>query len=256
MKLNSISKLALCGALFSAAAFGVAAVDGHGAEHIKAAVAHKDRPAEDVSRDQFRKPVEVLEFIGVQPGMKVVDVNSGAGYYTEILSRAVGADGTVIAHNGPVYWSFVKNQIAARYDGRLGNVRKIYLGSENVAAAEGTVDVAMAVLSYHDYFFKHKERKGEENIPEILGSIHKALKDDGVFVVIDHVAPAGSGTEAGNSLHRIDPELVKEQVLAAGFKLAESSDILANPEDPHTISPFAEGIRGKTDRFIFKFVKK
>ncbi len=252
MKLNSISKLALASVVFSTVAFGGAVAD----DHIKAAVAHKDRPADDVTRDQFRKPAEVLEFIGIAPGMKVVDVNSGAGYYTEILARAVGMEGTVIAHNGPVYWDFVKNSIGERYEGRLGNVRNIYTGSENVAAAEGTVDVAMAVLSYHDYFFKHKARKGDENIPEILASIRKVLKDDGVFVVVDHVAPAGSGTEAGNTLHRIDPELVKEQVLAAGFKLVETSDILANSEDPHTISPFAEGIRGKTDRFIFKFMKK
>ncbi len=235
---------------------GPVSADGHGEnQHIMAAVKHADRPDEDTVRDANRKPAEVLMFAGVKPGMKIVDVNSGAGYYTEILSRAVGQDGTVYAHNGPVYWDFVKNSIDARYENRLGNVRKVYTGSENVSVAEGTVDIAFAVLAYHDYFFVHKAREGEENMPEILASIHKALKPGGSFVIIDHTAPAGSGPEAGNTLHRIDPELVKEQMLAAGFKLAETSDILANPADNHKISPFAAEIRGKTDRFIYKFVK-
>ncbi len=241
--------------LVSAASVSSFAREKQAHDYIVKAVENSQRPEKDIARDANRKPAEVLEFSGIKPGMVVVDINSGGGYYTEILSRAVGGEGTVYAHNGPVYWDFVKDSVGERYDGRLANVKQLHSGSENIDIVQDSADIAIAVLAYHDYYFKHKARKGDEDVPSILGSIYKALKPGGSFVVVDHVAPAGSGTEAGNTLHRIDPELVKEQILAAGFKLDSVSSVLANPEDNHTISPFAPEIRGKTDRFIFKFVK-
>ncbi|MFC3050797.1 class I SAM-dependent methyltransferase [Kordiimonas pumila] len=234
-----------------------ATTDHLGIQHLLEATKDPRRSLEDRGRDLARKPLKVLRFVGIQPGMTVVDLNSGGGWYTEILSRAVGESGKVYAHNGPVYWNFVKDNTAKRYGGgRLPNVTLLHEGTEElIGVPEASVDVVMTVLAYHDYWYNNEARMAPEDIPAILASIHKALKPGGAFVVVDHVAPAGSGTEAGDKYHRIDPAIVKEQVLAAGFAFAGESDALANPDDDHIKSPFDPSIRGKTDRFIFKFVK-
>ncbi len=253
--MGSILKRTGVTALLLGASLGVYAMAEHDPDAISRAIESADRPAEDKVRDAARKPAEILAFAGIKPGMTVLDINSGSGWYTEILSRAVGHDGRVYAHNGPVYWSFVRDSVDKRYSDRLDNVVQIHEDMEEIVLPENSVDVAMIILAYHDYFIKHKAREKDEDIPAIMQSIHKAIKPGGAFVVIDHVAPTGSGMAAGNTLHRIDPALVKEQALAAGFNLVETSDVLSNKADPHTDTPFAEGLRGHTDRFVFKFVK-
>jgi predicted methyltransferase len=86
-------------------------------------------------------------------------------------------------------------------------------------------------------------------------AVFKALKPGGVYVVIDHVAPAGSGMADTDTLHRIDPAIVKKQVLAAGFVFAGESKLLRNSADPHTILVFDKSIRGHTDQFVYRFRK-
>jgi len=81
------------------------------------------------------------------------------------------------------------------------------------------------------------------------------LKPGGAYIVVDHAAAAGHGADDTKSMHRIDPETVKAEVTAAGFKLSGSSDALHNANDPHTAPIFDPSIRGKTDQFILKFVK-
>ncbi len=227
--------------------------DHHG--KIKAAVDHPDRPAAERARDENRKPYEVILFAGIHPGDTVLDLNSGGGYYSEILSHFVGGEGKVYAHNGSVYWDFMKKTVPARFAERLSNVEPLNVESEAVDLPAGSVDAAMSVLAYHDYFMAHDARPSPENMPAILASIYAALKPGGAYVVIDHEGAAGTGAELGDKLHRINSEFVKKQVLAAGFTLAEESNLLANPDDDNTQSPFSPEIRGKTNRFIMKFVK-
>jgi len=253
---NGFTKSVIVSALFASVSTASAYADHHGmTAHIAAAVAHKERPVTDSQSDINRKPAEVLAFVGVQPGMTVVDINSGGGYYTELLSYAVGETGTVYAHNGPVYWDFVKTQVGERFNGRLPNVVQIHAGTENVTVAPSSVDIALTTLAYHDYYFLPEGRTDYVDVPAVLASIYNSLKTGGVLVVIDHVAPEGTGYEASNETHRIDPEYVKQQVEDAGFKLAATSDILSNAEDDHTTGVFDKSIRGKTDRFIYKFTK-
>ena len=256
MKKSTLLKTVAVTALLASAVFAPVNAGHHTAkEQVMAALAQEGRPADDLKDDALRRPAEVLAFAGIHAGMTVLDINSGGGYYSEIISGVVGKDGHVYAHNGPVYWDFVKKEIGKRYEGRLSNVTLMRGVSEEVEIEENSVDVILSVLAYHDYYFKHKARTKEENVPAILASLYKSLKPGGAFVVIDHVAPTGSGTDAGNSLHRFDPALLKEQVLAAGFKWDSSSEMFANADDAHTKSPFDPSIRRKTDRFVFKFVK-
>lgn len=246
--------LAFSAALVMGSVFApTATADHHG--KIKAAIAHPDRPEGDIARDADRKPYDVLLFAGIHPGDTVLDLNSGAGYYSEILSHFVGDEGKVYAHNGSVYWAFMQKTVPARFTERLTNVEPLNVESESIGVPAGSVDVAMSVLAYHDYFMEHEARTTPEDIPAILASIYAALKPGGAYVVIDHEGPAGSDGEIAGKLHRINSEFVKKQVLAAGFKLEAESDLLANPEDDNSKSPFHPDVRGKTNRFILKFVK-
>lgn len=243
-------------AMLTTVGLGPVFADQHSvAENIAAAVANQGRPETDTQRDAARKPAEILSFAEVKPGMTVVDINSGGGYYTEIISYAVGEAGTVYAHNGPVYWNFVKTRVGERFENRLKNVIQIHEGTENVTVAEGSVDVAITVLAFHDYYFLPEGRKEPADVQAVLSTVYKSLKPGGRFVVVDHVAPEGTGSAAGNTTHRIDPTFVKEQIEAAGFKFAGSSDVLANANDDHTKGVFEKDIRGNTDRFVYKFVK-
>lgn len=77
----------------------------------------------------------------------------------------------------------------------------------------------------------------------------------GRYVIVDHAAAAGSGTSDAQSLHRIDPASVREEVEAAGFVLDAESTILAIEDDPRSVNVFDSAIKGRTDRFVYRFVK-
>jgi len=255
MRMQNLIKTIATTTLFTVALAVSATADHHGPAIMKA-VENADRPAADKARDKGRKPAQVLMFSGVAPGMTVLDVNAGSGYYSEILSHTVGEHGKVYSHNGPVYWAFMKETLPERYaDGRLPNVEHIHNGKETIELAENSVDVAMAVLSYHDYFFTHAARPGggHEDVAAVLTSIKKVLKPGGTFVIVDHVAPEGSGPADFDRLHRLNPDFVKKQMGEAGFTFIGETDALVNPDDSNDGSPFAEGIQGKTNRFVYKF---
>ena len=223
---------------------------------IEAGLANPARPAEEVARDANRKPLEILTFAGLKPGMTVLDINSANGYYTDIIAGAVGKNGKVIAQNGPVYWAFVKDDATGRYDGRYDNVVQLNTETEAVDLPEGSVDLAIMVLAYHDYYFMHESRHGQHvDIMATLQSFHKALKKGGKLLVIDHVGPVGASDETINEIHRIDPERVKHEMMEAGFSLEKTSNLLANPADAPTANPFRPDFRGKTDRFVQLYVK-
>lgn len=256
MKNMKLIQTVAVGVLFATASYFPAMADNHG-EAVASAVGNMDRPEEDRELDAKRKPAAVLGFAGIMPGMTVVDLNSGGGYYTELLSHVVGPEGKVYAHNGATYWSFMKETVPARYaDDRLPNVMQLHDGNEAPTVPQGSLDAAVSVLGYHDYYFTNKARpEGHEDVAAVLQSLRTALKDDGFVIIVDHVAAAGTGPADFDKQHRIDPEFVKRQFVEAGFKLVASSDALANPADDHTKSPFDPSIRRMTDRFIFKFTK-
>lgn len=224
---------------------------------IRSAVDHPDRPEADRERDAGRRPAEVLAFFGIQPGMTVLDVNSAGGYYSELLSRIVGTQGKVIAHNDELYSGFVADRLGARYgDDRLPNVELVQVANSELDLGEGKADAALMVLVYHDYFFVPEQSPSRTvDVADTLARIHRALKPGGMLGVVDHAAPAGSGSETGNTTHRIAPELVKAELLAAGFELEAESSLLRNPADDLQANVFDPKVRGKTDRFVYRFRK-
>jgi len=219
-------------------------------QYISAAVADSARPAEDKQRDAERKPAETLAFAGVKPGETVIEIAPGKGYYTRLLSAVVGVRGKVYAATSqpkPDTPAPPVQAIAA--DPHYSNVSVSFQRVADLKFPQG-VDVVWTSLNYHDF----------HNIPDVdVGAINRAvfaaLKPGGTYLVLDHAAEAGSGARDTNTLHRIDEETVKQEVTAAGFKLAAESEALQNKADPHTAKVFDPEIRGHTDQFMLKFKK-
>lgn len=211
--------------------------------------ADANRPAADVARDAERKPAAMLAFAHIGPGTKVVDFIPGKGYFTRIFAVAVKPGGSVIADNPAVAAEHDPAGAAAltALNATYGNVTVV--ASLTDPAVQGA-DVVWTAQNYHDL-----HNAPPEMMPAVNRAIFAALKPGGYYVVIDHAAAAGSGVSATNTLHRIDPAVVKAEVTAAGFVFDGESTVLANPADDHSKIVFDPSIRGHTDQFAYRFRK-
>ena len=233
--------------------------DGGGAsrdEAIAEALANPARPAGDVARDTARKPDEVLEFFEIGPGESVLDVFSGGGYYTELVSYVVGPTGKVVAHNNKAYLEFAAEDLKNRYtDNRLPNVTLITAEANDLELAPASFDAALAILTWHDFYNGDPEHGWPAiDEPALTDKLCAALKPGAVLGVIDHVATSGSDPrESAKTLHRIDPERIKADLADSCFAFEGEISVLRNPDDDHTKDPFDASIRGKTDQVVFKF---
>ncbi len=227
------------------------------AQAVQAALANPARPAADQARDEARQSSAVLTFFRITPGMTVLDLWSGGGYYTELLSYVVGPSGRVVAHNNTPYLNFAKDDLAVRFaPGRLPNVERLLAENNQLALPAGRFDAVLMTNVYHDIYFVD-DRAGWPRIdgPKLLAEIFRSLKPGGVLGVTDHAAVPGSPPGTGGTLHRIDPELLKREISAAGFILEAESDVLVNPEDDRTKSAFDPSIKGRTNQVVLRFRK-
>lgn len=236
-------------ALFILAAAGVQA------DPIGDAIGDTNRTADDKARDAKDHTAEVLAFFGVKPGIVVVDLFAGGGYYSELIGRIVGPTGKVYLYNNSGYAQYAAKPLAARVDsGRMQNV--VVIGKEvgEIGVPPNSVDLVLMSMSYHDLYFKDK---GFDVDPAVLfGEVNKMLKKGGTLAIIDHVAAAGSGSSAAQELHRIDIAFAQKDIESRGFKLAGSADLLRRATDDHTKVVFDPAVRGQTDRFVQKYVKQ
>ncbi len=246
----------LVGCMLAGCASPPVAAD-NGYDRLRASLAQPDRSEQDRARDATRRPADVLAFFSIEPDDVVLDLYSGGGYYTEVLSYAVGKGGTVHAHNNRAYLAYADKELESRFTaGRLKNVRRFTAENNALNLAPDTYDATLMILTYHDiYFVDAKNGWPRLDGEKLLAEIYSGLKSGGVLGVIDHAALDGAPAEVGGTLHRIDPERVVREVTAAGFVLEAKSDMLANPNDERTQPMFDEAVKGKTDRFVFRFRK-
>lgn len=243
-------------AFIAAALLGLSLGAAHAATpaYITASIADKNRPAEDTARDADRKPAEMMEFAGIKPGMKVVDLMPGKGYFSRLFADAVGPKGWVYAYEATEFDGvYAKRNIPVPTGGdpHYPNFNFIHQSVAKFVLPE-PVDVVWTSQNYHDL---HDKFTGPVDLAVANKAIYDALKPGGYYVILDHAAEAGSGLRDTDTLHRIDPAVVKKEVEAAGFKFVGESKVLRNPKDPRTALVFDKSIRGHTDQFIFKFQK-
>ncbi|MBT8441948.1 MAG: methyltransferase domain-containing protein [Gammaproteobacteria bacterium] len=222
-----------------------------------AALKNPQRRPADRTQDDRRKAAAVLEFFGIQPGMVVLDLYSGGGYYSELLSYLVGPEGRVVAHNNTPYLSFAGTEVAERYrGGRLPNVEQLIAGNNELDLPVQRFDAVVMIKAYHDVYFVDEEI-GWARIdrPEFLREVFEAMKPGAVLGIVDHAAAPGAAAETGGTLHRIDPEIIKSDMKAAGFVLEAQSDILRNPQDDYSTRVFDDSVRDRTDRVVMRFRK-
>ncbi len=216
-----------------------------------------DDPARqaDQHEDARRKVALVMTFAEVKPGQKVLELAPGSGYWTRVFSAIVGPAGHVYT-----VWPDEMAKFSAK---SLVNWQQLVTTPHyaNVSLLQQPaaqlnvptpVDLVFTAQNYHDY---HDPFMGPVDMARFDQQVYDALKPGGLFVVIDHVASAGSGLADTNTLHRIDPAAVKREVEAAGFVFDGESNVLRNPADPHTATVFDKSIRGHTDQFIYRFRK-
>ena len=225
---------------------------------VAAAVANTAaRTPDNVKLDESRKSADILQFFGLQEGMNVIDMFGANLYWAEIMAPAVGPYGSVVIWQPTQFMNDKRRAAFAEFSARQPNVALISSGFENPLIGTNRYDFLIMNLDYHDVYWQSEERKIGRMDPDTwLKAIYAAMKPGAVLGVIDHIAAPNDDTRATvEKLHRIDPAVVKADFERAGFVLEESGELLRNPADDHSVNVFDPAIRGKTDRFVFRFRK-
>ena len=217
------------------------------------------RAEADKARDAGRQPAAIIAFLGIESGMSVMDLIAASGYYTEVLSEAVGPTGHVYAQNSSFVLKFRdgandKAMTARLADGRLPNVERVDREIADLGIDADSLDAVITALNFHDIY----NGSGPEAAHAMLTSVWNVLKPGGVLGLIDHAgnADADNADNTNNTkLHRIEESKAIEAAKKAGFIVEATSDLIRHPEDDRTRMVFAEGLRGATDRFVLKLRK-
>lgn len=239
------------------------AANGPSEEYLQSlaavAVSNPARSEADRALDTKRKPAEVLGFFRIEPGMRVLDVFGGGGYYTEIASYLVGETGSVTLYNNNPWDQFVAKQVAERLgDNRLPNVNSVILKPESLGEISQQYDAAIFVRGMHDIYYEDLANGWPAiDVRAFLLDIKRLIRPGGILGIIDHNALAGADPAmSGKNLHRVDPARVIADLEAIGFRLEDSSDLLANPGDDKSKVVFAPELRWQTDRSVLRFRRK
>ena len=245
-EMNRLSKIVvmLCVAFVASCASAPPAEAPIPAERYRALLADPVRTERDHRMDASRKPVELLRFARVRPGMRVLDIATGAGYTSQLLALAVGPSGKVWGQT-PKAGAALDARFEAHPQPGFELVLRPF--DDPVPPGLAPLDLVTLVLNYHDISYLPVDRDAMNR------KIFAALRPGGEYVVVDHSALPGSGVTAGKTLHRIDETLVRTEIERAGFILDGESAFLRNPADPRTGS--SNQATPPSDRFALRFVK-
>ncbi|HEY5166721.1 MAG TPA: class I SAM-dependent methyltransferase [Pseudolabrys sp.] len=220
------------------------------AQDYGAIVAAPDRSDADRNTDKRRDPLKLLNFIGVKEGMKVLDMEAGGGYTTELLARAVGPNGVVYAQDSA---EVIERQVKDKFDLRAqkpamkGVIHVIRNYDDPLPPDVRDLDLITFFFAYHDMTYMQVDRA------EMNRKLFAALKRGGNLLIADHSAKAGDGASVGKTFHRIEEGVLRKEVEAVGFKLVAEGDFLRHPEDARDAIVF----RAPTpvDEFVLKYQK-
>lgn len=210
----------------------------------KQAIASPSRTDDDRGADVKRKPLEFLQFTKVRPGMRVLDIAAGGGYTTQLLALVVGNSGTVWAQGTELKPALLKRVTSSSQT----NIVPVIVPFEDPVPNDATnLDLVTIVMNYHDIAYMPVDRA------KMNQQFFNALKPGGHLVILDHSAKAGSGIADAKTLHRIEEQVVMDELQQAGFKLEQEGNFLKNPDDPRDQAFFKMTI--PTDKFALRFVK-
>jgi len=251
------TKVTVLSLLLAATPLVAKAAAVHPDPKLAVAIASPSRNADNVKLDESRKPAELLQYLGVRKGMNVLDLAGGNGYWAEIIAPVVGPRGKVTVWAGSQFYTPEIKKSFESFMARQPNVSIVASPFEAPKLPKNYADFVMFNLDYHDTYWQSAKYGVPRMDPSLfLKAVYAAMKPGATIGVIDHVADPNSDTRATvEKLHRIDPEVVKADFKRAGFVLVGSSDLLRNPADDHSLLVYDPRVRGKTDRFIFKFKK-
>ena len=225
---------------------------------VTAAVANTGARTEaNLKLDESRKPAELLAFFGLERGMRVIDMFGANRYWAEIIAPAIGREGQLIVWQPTQFMNDKRKAEFAEFAAKAGNAALITTPFEAPAIGTNAYDFMIMNLDYHDVYWQNPERKIVRMEPDAwLARLYAAMKPGAVVGIVDHAAnPGGDTREVVEKLHRIDPAVVKADFQRAGFVLEDESELLRNPADDRSLIVFDDKIRGKTDRFVFRFRK-
>ncbi len=255
--MNHLQRILLTAAASSLLIFNLSAGAAESSADLVAnALNHSARPGADAADDARRMPLEVLAFAGIEAGMTVLELEAGTGYYTEILSRAVGPNGSVIMQNPPAFDGFFGEGVTQRLAGnRLPNVRLSKTNFDALDAADNSVDMVTWILGPHELWFEPAENVTLGDPAGSFAEIARVLTPGGVFLAVDHNAETSAGPEVGGTLHRIGDGIVSRMARAAGLSESRSSNLHVNADDPLNNSVFDPSIQGRTNKFVILYRK-
>jgi predicted methyltransferase len=224
---------------------------------VAEAVAARGRPAQAVELDKSRRPAEVLGFLKLDEGERVLDLFTGSGYYAEIMARAVGPEGAVVAWEPSNFYDESARKNWSELQDRVPNVELLVTPANAISLPPDSFDFVLMHMIYHDLYWQSEKYQFPRLNPDaVLEQIYSATKPGGIVGVVDHVAAAGGDTRSVvDQLHRIDPAVIRADFERAGFVLDGESDLLRNPQDDLAKLVFDPAVRGRTDRVIYRFRK-
>lgn len=204
-------------------------------EALAAAVAGEWRSAEDRARDAARHPVESLVFWGLKPGMTILEVQPGGGWWTDVLAPyahrtggryyATGADleDPNLSDGARASRARQEKELADK-SGLYGETQVVNWGGRSLPPPAGTFDFALVARSFHGWM------RTPGRVEKFLGDLFVALKPGGILAIEQHRAHPGEQDPTAQSGYVTEAYLI-EQVEKAGFKLEARSEINANPKD-------------------------
>jgi predicted methyltransferase len=240
---------------------------------LAAAIAAPTRSAENVARDQYRKPSETLAFFGVKPTHTVVEIWPGGGWYTEILAPYLKANGRLIVapptgRGGEAITKKLDADTASYGKVTRANFPTLLSGT---GVAPGTADVVVTFRNVHNWKIGSYNPANQDYSVTAFKELYAMLKPGGVLGIEDHRLNESQDSALENKSGYLKVSTVLKLAEQAGFTFAGSSEVNANSKDTKdypkgiwTLPPrFAEGDTdraryaaiGESDRMTLKFIK-
>lgn len=241
-------------AIVSLSLFGIAQADNGIDAKVEAALADEARPAEDIARDENRKPLETLNFFGLTGDMDVVELLPGGGWYTRVLAP-------VLAENGKLYVALRTDTVSEKVLSTRGfeNV-EVLQTTDNTHRPEGsryyTVDEFELGVSDIDMVvtFRNMHNFDAASREKINSQVFDALKSGGLYGVVDHTARHMEPPSHENR-RRVDPVIIIKELLDLGFEFVDHSDLHYRADDELEYEVGRRSVSGNTDRFTLLFRK-